>query len=42
MKELTTDSINELLGIKESYQASDKLMNILFNKEDDGKCERVV
>lgn len=34
MKELTTESINELLGIKESYQASDKLMSILFNKEE--------
>lgn len=40
MKELTTDSINELLGIKESYQASDKLMNILFNKEEREKMFR--
>ncbi|MDT2783029.1 N-6 DNA methylase [Vagococcus fluvialis] len=40
MKELTTDSINELLGIKESYQASDKLMNILFNKEEREKLFR--
>lgn len=30
---LTTDRINELLGIKESYQASDALMKILFDKE---------
>ena len=40
MKELTTDSINELLGIEESYQASDKLMNILFNKEEREKLFR--
>ncbi|MFI3729471.1 SAM-dependent DNA methyltransferase [Vagococcus fluvialis] len=40
MKELTTDSINELLGIKESYQASDKLMSILFNKEEREKLFR--
>lgn len=30
---LTTEQINELLGIKESYKASDRLMEILFNKE---------
>ncbi|MBC2242240.1 SAM-dependent DNA methyltransferase [Listeria booriae] len=30
---LTTENINHLLGIKESYQASDKLMSILFDKE---------
>lgn len=30
---LTTDKINELLGIKESYKASDALMAILFDKE---------
>ncbi|MBC2369926.1 SAM-dependent DNA methyltransferase [Listeria booriae] len=29
---LTTENINWLLGIKESYQASDKLMSILFDK----------
>ncbi|MBC2004419.1 SAM-dependent DNA methyltransferase [Listeria booriae] len=29
---LTTENINHLLGIKESYQASDKLMSILFDK----------
>lgn len=29
---LTTDIINNLLGIKESYQASDVLMEILFDK----------
>lgn len=40
MKELTTDSINELLGIKESYQASDKLLSILFNKEEREKLFR--
>lgn len=30
---LTTEKINSLLGIKESYQASDTLHSILFNKE---------
>lgn len=30
---LTTEKINELLGIKESYKASDALMAILFDKE---------
>lgn len=30
---LTTEQINNLLGIKESYQASDALMKILFDKE---------
>ncbi|MFC0278117.1 N-6 DNA methylase [Enterococcus devriesei] len=29
---LTTDKINELLGIKESYKASDALLEILFDK----------
>lgn len=29
---LTTEIINELIGIKESYQASDALLKILFNK----------
>ena len=33
MKELTTESINNLLDIKESYKASDKLMSIIFCKE---------
>lgn len=30
---LTTDKINELIGVSESYQASDKLKSILFDKE---------
>lgn len=30
---LTTEKINGLLGIKESYQASDKLIKILLDKE---------
>lgn len=30
---LTTEKINEFLGIKESYQASDALLKILFDKE---------
>lgn len=30
---ITTDQINGLLGIKESYQASDVLLKILFEKE---------
>lgn len=30
---LTTKQINELLGITESYKASDKLMKLLFKKE---------
>lgn len=30
---LTTEKINNLLGIKESYQASDALMKILFDKK---------
>lgn len=30
---LTTEIINNLLGIKESYKASDALMKILFDKE---------
>lgn len=30
---LTTEQINQLLDIKESYQASDKLKKILFDKE---------
>lgn len=30
---LTTDQINKLLGIKESYQASAKLLKILFDKQ---------
>ncbi|MDT2864648.1 N-6 DNA methylase [Vagococcus carniphilus] len=34
MKEATTKSINQLLNIKESYQASDKLMSILFDKKE--------
>lgn len=35
---LTTEIINELIGIKESYQASDVLMKILFDK---GKREKM-
>lgn len=35
---LTTEIINELIGIKESYQASDALMKILFDK---GKREKM-
>ena len=31
---LTVEKINELLGINESYKASERLMKILFNKED--------
>lgn len=31
---LETSQVNELLGIKESYKASDRLMEILFNKEE--------
>ncbi|HCB4343538.1 TPA: SAM-dependent DNA methyltransferase, partial [Listeria monocytogenes] len=30
---LTTETINSLIGIKESYQASDALMKILFDRE---------
>ncbi|EAF9444053.1 hypothetical protein A6C02_13585 [Listeria monocytogenes] len=30
---LTTETINKLIGIKESYQASDALMKILFDRE---------
>ncbi|HAK1465546.1 TPA: SAM-dependent DNA methyltransferase, partial [Listeria monocytogenes] len=30
---LTTETINNLIGIKESYQASDALMKILFDRE---------
>lgn len=30
---VSTQQINELIGVKESYQASDKLMSILFDKE---------
>ncbi|MFR3684205.1 MAG: N-6 DNA methylase [Enterococcus sp.] len=30
---LTTEKINELIGIKESYQASDALMEVLFDKD---------
>ncbi|WP_239255398.1 N-6 DNA methylase [Listeria ilorinensis] len=30
---LTNEKINELIGVKESYQASDKLANTLFDKE---------
>lgn len=30
---LTVEKINKLLGINESYQASERLMKILFNKE---------
>lgn len=31
---LTTETINNLLGIKESYQASDALMKILFDRKN--------
>ncbi|KAA9534102.1 SAM-dependent DNA methyltransferase [Listeria monocytogenes] len=31
---LTTAQINELLGIKESYKASDRLMEILFDSKE--------
>lgn len=30
----TTDVVNDLLGISDSYQAPDRIMEILFNKED--------
>ncbi|EPD2982015.1 hypothetical protein ACSZUX_002402 [Listeria monocytogenes] len=30
---LTTDVINNLLNVKESYQASDALMKMLFDKK---------
>lgn len=34
MNRLTTGVINELLGIKESYKASDRLLEILFDKKE--------
>lgn len=37
---LTTELINEMLGIKESYKASDALMAILFNKQQREKLFR--
>lgn len=40
MANLTTDVINNILGIKESYQASDTLMKILFDKEKREKVFR--
>ncbi|HIZ53875.1 MAG TPA: N-6 DNA methylase [Candidatus Enterococcus avicola] len=40
MENLTTDVINNILGIKESYQASDTLMKILFDKEKREKVFR--
>lgn len=33
MKEFTVDKINQLIGVKESYQAPTKLNNILFNSD---------
>ena len=33
MEEFTVDKINQLIGVKESYQAPTKLNNILYNPD---------
>ena len=40
MKNLTVDVINKLIGVNESYKASDKLMSIMFNREERDKVFR--
>jgi len=37
MEEFTVDKINELIGVKESYQAPTKLNNILYNPDKRNK-----
>lgn len=37
---LTVDVINNLIGVNESYKASDKLMSVMFNKEEREKVFR--
>ena len=36
-KEFTVDKINELIGVKESYQAPTKLNNILYSPDKRNK-----